>query len=365
MDGVTAQDQNPNPAATGTSVPTGNSSLIYFDYTDGFTVNLPKTFTDYDTIPNLDTVYNTITTKHFRFGLDWAGDTDSVTLNPPITEAMSDNFFIMNDNPSNALCNVTATACSNTFTVKLNATNPQCNYTAQWTNPFGPAMLAIQYSFGTLSETINVGFNQVQVVGDPQFVGLRGQPYQVHGIDGAVYNIISENNLQVNSRFVFLTEGKCPIINGVADTNCWSHPGSYLGEISFQQIVNGKLHAALVTAGQGNTGFGGVQVDGKSVNIGDKVTFGTFSFEMTSAYSINVQTEHFDFQLSNSDMFVNQAVRSRVPLSRLQAHGLLGQTHSTATYPSSIKYIQGAVDDYVIADNDIFGNDFVYNQFTQ
>ena len=25
-------------------------------------------------------------------------------------------------------------------------------------------------------------------IGDPQFVGLRGQQYQVHGMDGAVYN---------------------------------------------------------------------------------------------------------------------------------------------------------------------------------
>ena len=41
------------------------------------------------------------------------------------------------------------------------------------------------------------------VVGDPQFTGLRGQSYQVHGIDGAVYNLITSPQLHVNARFVF------------------------------------------------------------------------------------------------------------------------------------------------------------------
>ena len=40
--------------------------------------------------------------------------------------------------------------------------------------------------------------------GDPQFVGLRGQSFQVHGIDGAVYALISEEHTAVNARFVFL-----------------------------------------------------------------------------------------------------------------------------------------------------------------
>ena len=139
--------------------------------------------------------------------------------------------------------------------------------------------------------------------------------------------------------------------------------GSYLGEISFQAVVAGKLHAALVQAGPAKKGFAGVQVDGKSVAVGDKVTFGAFSLEMTSAYTVTVQTENFAFELSNSDMFINQAVRAMVPLSELTSHGLLGQTHNAKTYATALKYIAGEVDDYVIADSDIFGTDFVYNQF--
>lgn len=200
------------------------------------------------------------------------------------------------------------------------------------------------------------------IVGDPQFVGLRGQSYQVHGIDGAVYNIISEASLQVNSRFVFLTAGACP---AQQSANCWSHPGSYLGELSYQVVVDGKLHAALLQAGPAKKGFQGVQVDGKALKVGDKVEFGSFSMEMTSAYTVNVMTEKFAFELSNSDMFINQALRPLVPLSALAGtHGLLGQTHSTPkSTTGAIRHIDGEVDDYVIQDSDIFGNDFVYNQF--
>ena len=43
------------------------------------------------------------------------------------------------------------------------------------------------------------------VRGDPMFAGLRGQQYQVHGMDRAVYNLISDQYTQVNSRFVFLS----------------------------------------------------------------------------------------------------------------------------------------------------------------
>ena len=167
------------------------------------------------------------------------------------------------------------------------------------------------------------------VRGDPQMVGLRDESYQVHGIDGAVYNIISEKNTQVNSRFVFLSEGECPNIDGVADDNCWSHPGSYMGELSFQSVVDGELHAALISAGKANKGFSMVQVDGKVLKVGDKVSFGFFSLEQVSTHKVVVNTDNFEFELSNSDMFVNQQLRSKTALSKLKSHGLLGQTHSS------------------------------------
>ena len=201
------------------------------------------------------------------------------------------------------------------------------------------------------------------ITGDPQFVGLRGQSYQVHGIDGAVYNIISEESTQVNSRFVFLTEGQCPIIDGKKDVNCWSHPGSYLGEMSFQAIVDGELHAAYIQSGPAKRGFASIQLNGRVLRVGQKRTFGDFSIQVQDAYNIIINTESFEFTLHNSDRFINQAIRSKLPLAQLQSHGLLGQTHSTKTYPTALKFVEGQVDDYLIESDDIFGHDFLYNRF--
>ena len=201
------------------------------------------------------------------------------------------------------------------------------------------------------------------VVGDPQFVGLRGQSYQVHGIDGAVYNIISQASTQVNSRFVFLTQGVCPIVNGHADSNCWSHPGSYLGEMSFQALVDGALHAALIQSGSAAQGFAGVQVDGKALTVGETASYGVFSVEFVSSHSVAVTTADFSFLLSNSDHFINQQLRATTPLSQLKAHGLLGQTHAAKTYANALKHVEGDVDDYVVQDGNIFGSDFLFNQF--
>jgi len=62
---------------------------------------------------------------------------------------------------------------------------------------------------------------------------------------------------------------------------------------------------------------------------------------------------------------MNQALRSKVELSKLHSHGLLGQTHLSKIYSTPLKYVEGEVDDYVIADSDIFGHDFVFNLFQQ
>jgi len=335
------------------------NTIIYFDYTSGYHVTLP---TGLNT--SLDTTYSTTRPGSFSFGLDWNGDADdvysfsiptSLTITP-VGTAGTLPFSFCNIPPGGQV----------TFT---NTSIHQCNYTGSWTTQFF-GIFSVNYNNGQSgaptgfsSNTVSVEFTFSIVVGDPQFVGFRGQSYQVHGIDGGVYNLISERNSQVNSRFVFLNEGKCPILNGVKQANCWSHPGSYLGEISYQQIADGKRHAALVTSGTAKKGFAGVQMDGKALTIGESISFGIFSLSFNSSHLVTVSTENFDFELSNSDMFINQAVTPTTPLSQLTSHGLLGQTHTLKIYKSMVKYIVGDVDDYVIADNNIWGSDCVYNQF--
>ena len=204
------------------------------------------------------------------------------------------------------------------------------------------------------------------VLGDPQFVGLLGQRYQVHGIDGAVYSLISSAAEQVNGRFVFLDSGVCPVIDGKIAADCWSHPGSYIGELSFQQrLVDGVVHRALVSAGSASSGYASVSADGQRLQVGESISLSSaFSVHYTSFHVVAVRAEHFSFQLTNSDHFINQQLTPLVPLRQLRGvHGLLGQTHSRKVYRSAIQYIEGNVDDYCVMSGDMYGSENVYGRF--
>jgi len=97
---------------------------------------------------------------------------------------------------------------------------------------------------------------------------------------------------------------------------------------------------------------------------GETVSYGSFTLTRTSSHKVTMATEHFSFDLNNSDLFINLALTVTTSLAKLSSHGLLGQTHSTKVYPTSIRYIEGSTDDYIIDDDDIFGTDFVFNQFS-
>ena len=288
--------------------------------------------------------------KSIIVNVTWAGDlSDQFTVNTPagLSVALLPN--------SDSVCSLT--------NATLTATDGSCAYQLSWVAPF-KGTFAINYSNSTNTagtETVNVEFIKgALITGDPQFVGLRGQSYQVHGLDGGVYNLISEQNTQINSRFVFLTEGECPT---EAPAACWSHPGSYMGDMSFQAIVDGKLHAALVSSGPAKKGFASVQMDGKALKVGETASFGSFSLTYSSTHGVQVSVENYSLQLTNSDMFLNMALSAKVALSQLQSHGLIGQTHANKVYKSAIRYIEGEVDDYLITDSDVFGSDCVYNRF--
>jgi len=87
--------------------------------------------------------------------------------------------------------------------------------------------------------------------------------------------------------------------------------------------------------------------------------------QYASTHSIKVQTTEFSFSLDNSDHFINQAVVARVPLAKITAHGLFGQTSQRQLYKTPLKFIAGDVDDYVLSEDSLFGSDFVYTRFQQ
>ena len=215
------------------------------------------------------------------------------------------------------------------------------------------------------------------VRGDPQFVGLRGQSYQVHGIDGAVYSLISDDQLAVNARFGFLSSPRlCPSYASVQPwsageqptaISCWSHDGSYLTELGFLT----PSQRLLVRAGSAANGFVAVELNGRSIaSVAGDVMEGDVQVRVLSRHQLTVRVGSFEVRVENSDGFVNLAgVSVLQPLTSLRCHGLLGQTwkrpdSSTGTADSSLRaVVEGEVDDYVIPNEELFGTDFIYSQY--
>jgi len=73
--------------------------------------------------------------------------------------------------------------------------------------------------------------------------------------------------------------------------------------------------------------------------------------------------------LQNSNNFFNQEVSlTKVGQKTKQMHGMLGQTWSTKTYRDEAghkHFIEGHPNDYLLADDDLFGTDFMFNLFQE
>lgn len=203
------------------------------------------------------------------------------------------------------------------------------------------------------------------VTGDPVFVGLRGQRYQVHGLPNHVYNLVTSRDLQINARFVLLEEGVCPANGDTAD--CWSHVGSYISEVGIQQrMAHNCTRRVRVLAGDAASGFALTDVhDECPAYSADGMSEDLFFFRLHDKYRITVLTNLFSLVLRNSDGFLNEEFQARVPLSWIQAHGLFGQTSRKRVYNNALRHVEGAVDDYAVLEHNVFGVDFLYNLFDE
>ena len=83
----------------------------------------------------------------------------------------------------------------------------------------------------TSSSVLNSGISGGSVVGDPQFSGLRGQSFQVHGTPNSYYALISTAHLHINAHFTLLTQGTCTV-EVKARTACYAHAGNYFGAVT-------------------------------------------------------------------------------------------------------------------------------------
>ena len=201
----------------------------------------------------------------------------------------------------------------------------------------------------------------------------------MHGIDGQVYALVSSQSTQINALFVFLSSGRCPVLDsGAAASQCYSHPGSYLGAIGIQQLVgaDGSVMKLALHSGAAEQGFSAVELNGVRQSVGavysspatggSAAEHGEFSFRFMDRHTVEVSTADFTFQLESSDHFINLLhFTPRTRLSSIAAHGLLGQTSSSRVHQSRLKVIEGEVDDYALTTNELFASDFAYNRFQQ
>jgi hypothetical protein len=105
------------------------------------------------------------------------------------------------------------------------------------------------------------------ITGDPQFIGFRGQDFQVHGVPGTIYSLVSTATLQENARFIFLGTGECPA--HLPKAECWTHAGTYLGEIGINIVTRRGQHSIRVLAGKSSEGLK-VWLDSEPLDVSPK-----------------------------------------------------------------------------------------------
>jgi len=192
--------------------------------------------------------------------------------------------------------------------------------------------------------------------GDPQFVGLQGQQFQVHGRPDTLFKLISypSHGFALNSEFVYLAEGTCDYNNTV----CWTHPGTYFGKMG---MLLDNSTRVLVNSGSHKQGLQ-VYINDKRVKASDNaILFGASSLHVVDFDSVEVRTKDFFITLVNSDSFLNMdlVLLDKVLLQNgkksdaldSDLHGLLGQTWRLKEYSSNTgvkRPYKGTTDDYIV-----------------
>ena len=221
-------------------------------------------------------------------------------------------------------------------------------------------------SVSSSSVSVSSGGRASSVVGDPMFVGLRGQTYQVHGLSGQVYNLIVDSRehndtMRVNARFVHLSSGRCPA--GAVAGSCWSHPGSYLQEVGVWTAAGDRL---IIRSGDHQRGYANVTLNGFALRPGGALQQGNaLSLLFSSSFVVQLTVGNFHLEMHNSDGFINLHSITIQQWSRLTGtHGLLGQTwRLQQPRGMDVKEVEGYVDEYVEQDNELLGGHFVYHGF--
>ena len=232
--------------------------------------------------------------------------------------------------------------------------------------PVNGNSLILVYPAVTVTAPSSSSTGVSRVIGDPQFIGLRGQSFQVHGLDKAVYNLIVDDAFMLNARFTFLESGRCPAADLQLSAACWTHPGSYLGEVGLAMATGQQL---VVRSGDAVLGFTSVTLNNTSIAVGEWRTDGMLSAHRLSTHSLRLSVDNFQLTVENSDMFINLAsvtVRDWGALRAMRCHGLLGQTWRLRRRRGlSLPEVDGQIDDYVELNDQLLGDQFTSMEWRQ
>ena len=273
------------------------------------------------------------------------------------------------------------------------------------------APVQLSLGFFVVNEYAALALDSVQlvagahVVGDPVFSGFHGQFFRVTGLPSRVFNLLSLESLQVNSRFVPLTDGQSISaaemktirslmeITGAATavasatfvpppTTAYNHPGTYLGSAGIKLAG----HRLYVESGEYRLGFANVSLDGKELPVSDSVQVLADGSQLhrPSPFKLSITTEQLSFTLVNADHFLNiesaALLQSYANIKHTQhkhasgtgtaedddcvMSGLLGQTADPEwTVLKTDQFKQHLELDHLLTSDDLFGDDFTTNLF--
>ena len=89
------------------------------------------------------------------------------------------------------------------------------------------------------------------------------------------------------------------------------------------------MQRLLIQSGGRLEGFAAIALNSRPHSLGDPGQTGHFKVEVQLSHRVLVQTRQLLFTFDTSDHFINQQVVATVPIDRMNAHGLLGQTATT------------------------------------
>ncbi len=143
-----------------------------------------------------------------------------------------------------------------------------------------------------------------------------------------------------------------------------THNGTFLTQLGIRTSFGDLI---FIEAGTDEEGFRKVIVNNQILSFSTSnhvsITLDSLTAELDYIRSdyikIHVNKE-FTMLIENADEFLN--IVSLVTHTT-KGSGLLGATHRRHNFDTPLRVVPGIIDDYLIPDNDIFGDDFVFNRF--